>query len=463
MITASEFIPPQSLDAEMSALGAMMLSAEAVQMVIERCRVEDFYRGGHRTLFDAMLAISDRMEPVDLVTVQEELQRRGELDKIGGTEYLLQLAEMVPSVSNAGYYAEIVRRKSMLRRLKEAAEEVEKLVHSDEDFDAVFDRAEQAIFSAGQRRLGQYFQHAKPLISEYFDQVTDLYENDKVMMGMPTRYPDLDRVTTGLYPGELTILAARPSVGKTALALHMAMNVALFQKQTVAFFSLEMPAMQLIQRMICSNAAVNSQSLRTRLNEDEFSRIHMATDRLYSMPLYIDDSSDVSSLEVLAKCRRLKSEHDLGLIVVDYLQLMRGGRRTENRVQEISEVARGLKRIAKDLSLPVIALSQLSRSVEYRDDKRPLLSDLRESGSIEAEADVVLLLYREAYYKRKASGPADEQEDDKEPEQWKSDEGHTTEKVEVDIAKNRNGPTAKITLAFQPEFARFLPLERDKR
>jgi replicative DNA helicase len=460
VVTAAKHLPPQNVDAEMSALGAMMRGGGGLEAVLEGCKVDDFYHSTHRTIFDAIASLTDRSEPVDLITVQEELRRAGKLEECGGTEYLVQLVESVPGVANASYYAEIVRRNSMLRSLLGAAEEVLELVRSDEEFDAIFEQAEHKIFSAGERRIQRFFHPVKDLITTYFEQVQDAFDTGKHQMGVPTGFADLDAITSGLYPSDLTIIAARPSVGKTALALHTAMNVATRQKLTVAFFSLEMSATQLVQRMVCSTAPVNSQRTRTvSLRDEDFERIHTAADKLFTIPMYIDDSSDLTTLEVAAKCRRLKSQYGLGLVVVDYLQLMRGGKRAENRTQEISEIARGLKRIAKDLDVPVIALSQLSRSVEQRESKRPLLSDLRESGSIEAEADLVLLLYREGYYKQQ--GRRDGEEGDEEEEAMV--DGVPTEKVEIIVAKHRNGPTGSVFLAFQPEFARFLSYERGGR
>ncbi len=455
MVTAAQVLPPHDLEAEMSVLGSMMVSPNAVELALERCKQQDFYRPIHQTIFDAICSLVDRSEPVDVITVKDELLHRGVLEDSGGIDYLTQLVDTVPTAANAGHYAELVRRNSMLRSLLSASDEIRALVHSDRDFQAVFDMAEHKIMEAGQRRIGRMFQSANDLIHEYFEQVQEAFDTGKKQMGIPTGFADLDQLTTGLYASDFIIVAARPSVGKTALVLHIAMNIALRQQLPVAFFSLEMSASQLVQRMICSQAPVNSQRTRTvNLRTEDFQKIHEAADRLYKIPLWIDDSSELSTLEVLAKCRRLRTEHGLGLIVVDYLQLMRSASRTENRTQEIGEIARGLKRIAKELEVPVIALSQLSRNVEHRENKRPMLSDLRESGSIEAEADLVLMMYRDSYYKRAGDG------EDSDEEQYKPSDGTSTDKVEVNLAKHRNGPTGLVTLAFQPEFARFLSYER---
>ncbi|GMV37209.1 MAG: replicative DNA helicase [Fimbriimonadales bacterium] len=452
MVSVPERIPPQDLDAEMSALGAMMFSPQALEAVLQQCRSEDFYRPSHRAIFDSIASLVDRGEAVDPITVKDELQRVGKLQECGGMDYLLQLTESVPSAANAGYYANIVVENAIRRNLRSAGAEVMQLAYGEDEVAEVIDQAEQRIFAVGQRRMGKDFQPAKQLITEYFERVEEAYATHKRQMGMPTGFADLDDLTTGLYPSDFIIIAARPSVGKTALALHIAMNCAMRHQATTAFFSLEMSASQLAQRMVCSVAGINSQRARTvNLSEDDFDRIHAAADKLYTVPLYIDDSSDISTLELMAKCRRLKAQHGLGLVVVDYLQLMRGAKRSENRTQEISEIARGLKRIAKDLEVPVIALSQLSRLVEHRENKRPVLSDLRESGSIEAEADVVMLLYRASYYKQEAEGETAE-EDARAPGE--------PDTVEVNIAKHRNGPTGVVKLAFQREFARFLSFAR---
>jgi replicative DNA helicase len=449
-------VPPQSLDAEMCTLGSMLIDRVAIDKVAETLNADDFYREIHRHVYDAIVSLHERDEAVDMVTVKEELIRRDLLSTIGGVDYLAQLMESVPSAANAEYYASIVEEKAILRRLQSAAHRIVQMSENEEeDINDILGKAEQCVFDVGQRRMGSYFTPIKPLVSEMIDKLEQLYLAGKPVIGLPSGFEQLDRMTSGLQPSDLIILAARPSMGKTSLCLSMAQHAALREEKTVALFSLEMSKEQLVQRMLSAEANIGGTKLRTgSLKDDDWQRLSAACEKLHKAKIWIDDAADISSLEMRAKCRRLKAEAGLDLIVVDYLQLMRGSRRTENRTQEISEIARSLKALAKELRVPVLALSQLSRAVEHRDNKRPMLSDLRESGSIEAEADIVMFIYREEYYKRRDAG-------DDDPTPSETPGGIRTEEAEIIISKQRNGPVGTIKLAFQPDYARFRNLASD--
>jgi replicative DNA helicase len=437
----------------MSTLGSMMLDQHAIEKVAEILRPDDFYREAHRILYEVILSLAERHIPVDLLTVQEELRRRDQLEEIGGLPALVQIVESVPTASNAEYYARIVEEKAILRRLIRAAHDILQLADDPElELQDVIDRAEQAIFSVAQRRLGRYFSPIDRLLLQALEHIERVQLSGRGILGIPTHFPALDYKTSGLQPSELIILAARPSVGKTALALNIAENVALRENRPVALFSLEMSREQLVQRMLCSQAGVSGNRIRHgTLTEEDWERLQMAAERLFRAPIFIDDTSGLSVLEMRAKCRRLKAErNDLALIVIDYLQLIRShSRRAENRNQEIGEIARALKGLAREFEVPVLVLSQLSRAVERREEKRPILSDLRDSGSIEAEADVVLFIHR-------PNRRGDELDDDEPREAGVV----PTEEVEIIIAKQRNGPTGRISLGFQPAFSRFVTLER---
>ncbi|GIV07727.1 MAG: replicative DNA helicase [Fimbriimonadales bacterium] len=455
-------IQPHSTEAEMSVLGSMMLDADALDKVIEILQVEDFYHPAHRILYEAIASLHERSQPVDLLTVQEELRRRNRLDEVGGVPALVSIIESVPTAANAEYYARIVQEKAILRRLLRAAHEIVQLAEDPElDLQQILDQAEQAVYQVAERQIGREFREVNHLVLEVLEQFEERYQTlqehpgGEFLLGVSTGFRDLDRVLSGLQRSELIILAARPSVGKTSLAINIAEHVAIRQNQAVAIFSLEMAAEQLVQRMLCSQAAVSAQRLRRlQLNPDEWGRLHGAAERLFRAPIFIDDTSSLSPMEMRAKCRRLKAklaDRNLGLIVVDYLQLMRSSnRRVENRNQEIGEIARALKQIAREFHVPVLVLSQLSRSVERRENKRPMLSDLRDSGSIEAEADVVLFIHREEYYGDKEATPVE------------PPPGYVRqEEVEIIIAKQRNGPTGKVVMAFQPDYSRFVGIERE--
>lgn len=447
-----ELTPLYSYEAEMSTLGSMLLSERAAEEIVTILDEMDFYRPAHRMIFKAMKQLTQNNKPIDMLTLRDELSARGNMADVGGEDYLLEIAEYVPSPANSNYYAQIVLDKSTLRRLEDAGQRIRGVVHDPDagSVDDKVDKAEQLVFEVGRKSLGKYFQHVRGLAKEFFVDVDNIIESGTPLSGLKVGFWDLDRLTTGFYPGDFVIIGARPAMGKTSLALDMVVNVAqkLVREEkegSIAVFSLEMGAIQLVRRMASMISGVSASVLRQDkpITDRQYKLLADACDELYSLPIYIDDASDVTPLEMRGKCRRLKAERGLSMVVIDYLQLMKGGRRTENRVQEISEIARACKSMAKELEVPVIALSQLSRAVENRDDKRPQLSDIRESGSIEAEADLVMLLYRDSYYKAK---------EEHRPETENFDD---VQSAEVIIAKHRNGPTGKVILGFQPAFARF--------
>ncbi len=448
-------VPPQNIEAEQSTLGSMMIERTALEKGLEILQSEDFYRPAHQEIYDAMAALAERDEPCDIITLKEELRKRGKLEECGGTEYLMSLVESVPTAANIEYYARIVEQKSILRKLIAAGTEIIGMAQNEEeDIDSITDRAERLIFGVAQRRIGEYFRPITPLVMQTWEWIDRRYHDKGEASGVPTGFVKLDHMTSGLQPSDLIIIAARPSMGKTALALDIAVNAATQSKQTVAIFSLEMSAEQLVQRMMCAKARANAHRLRTGyFQDDEWDRLAKAASVLWDAPIYIDDSTDMTPLMMRAKCRRLKAEHGLGLVVIDYLQLMRSQKGLDNRQQEISEIARGLKGLARELKVPVLALSQLSRAPEKREDKRPMLSDLRESGSIEAEADLVMLLFRPEYYVVKEIEDT-EAVRGKTGDALDPDQRHV-ETTEIIIAKHRNGPTGTVKLGFVREFASF--------
>ena len=433
-------VPPQNLDAEESVLGAMLLSPGAIGAVSEIVDAGDFYRDSHSTIFKAALGLYAKGEPVDAITLVDELEERGELDAAGGRSRVHELAALVPATANAAHYARIVREMATLRGLIEAGSEIARLgwERPGETSDLV-DRAEQTIFALSQQRVTSEFSHIEELLKESFERITALYEAGAEVTGTPSGFKDLDRITSGFQPGNLIIVAARPSMGKSALGLCMATNLAVRYELPVALFTLEMSKAEVTQRMMCSEAKVESQRLRTgKLAVDDWPRLTAACDKLAKAPIYVDDTGSITMMELRSKARRLKSkEPNLALIVVDYLQLMTSGGPIENRVQEVSQISRQLKVLARDLDLPIVALSQLSRAVEQRHDKRPILSDLRESGSIEQDADIVAFVYRDEYY---------------------NDESDQQGLAELIVAKHRNGPTDTVKLAFMKRFAKFADL-----
>jgi replicative DNA helicase len=461
-MTLADRLPPQSLDAEQAVLGAALISRTAVERVLEMLERDDFYLEAHRRIFDVLIYLSERDLPADVLTVPEELRRREQLDQVGGMAYVYTLAESVPTAAHVEYYARTVTEKSTLRKLIQAAGEITAVAHEqEEDVDQIVDRAERLVFTVAQRRMRQGFIPIRPVLFDAMERLDQVRTSDSRLTGIPTGFAELDQMTSGFQAGDLIIVAARPSMGKTALCLGIGVQAAALSGQPIALFSLEMSKEQLAHRMICSEARVDSMRLKTGYlrtsgddEESDYVRLGRAVGRLGELPVFIDDSSDISVLEMRAKCRRLKSEHGgLGLVVVDYLQLVRGHGRQENRNQEISVIARTLKGMARELNVPVLALSQLSRLVERRDDKRPMLSDLRESGSIEAEADLVIMLYRQSYYDRKQA-----REEGEEPPRRSGEEEQ--ENTEVIVAKHRNGPVGTIFLGFQRRYARFVDLEQ---
>ncbi|MBI3910214.1 MAG: replicative DNA helicase [Armatimonadetes bacterium] len=454
LVPALERLPPQALEAEQAVLGAMMIERTAVESVREILLPEDFYREAHRRLYEAICALDDLDEPADPLTVAAELERRAQLDAVGGRAYLNVLINTLPAASRAPAYARRVQDASILRRLIEVGGEVVGMAYDQQEpVDQIVDEAERLVFSVGQRRSHQYFTHIKPLLFQAYEEAQRAHQTHERVTGIATGFTDLDDMTSGLQPSDLIIIAGRPSMGKTALALNIAVNAADRHQVPAALFSLEMSRLQLIYRLICSEARVDGIRLRSGYlrtatddnEDDDWTRLGRAIGRLGGLPVYIDDSSDISALEMRAKCRRLRAEHGLGLVIVDYLQLVRGHGRVENRTQEISLIARSLKSLARELNVPIIALSQLSRNVERRDDKRPMLSDLRESGSIEAEADLVLMLFRSSYYDRREASA----------EEPRAPDASQGEVAEVIVAKHRNGPTGVVRLEFLRRYAAF--------
>ena len=439
-------IPPQNIDAERSTLGSMLLEKEAIEKGIEILKAEDFYREAHRVIFEVIVHLSNKGEPIDIITVSEELTRRNMLDKVGGIPYLTALANAVPTAANIEYYARIVGEKSLLRSIITVASNIISMGYEGaEEVNVIMDEAEKQIFQVTQRRNTKGFVSLRNILIETFERIEMLYESKGGVTGLPTGFTDLNRMTAGLQPSDLIILAARPSMGKTTFALNIAQSAAVEQKIPVIVFSLEMSKEQLALKLLCSEAGVDNQRIRTgTLMDCDWPRLSHALGSLSEAAMFIDDTPGVTALDIRAKARRIKAEHGLGLIVIDYLQLMQsnGKGRSENRQQEVSDISRTLKSLARELHVPVVALSQLSRAVEQRTDKRPNLSDLRESGSLEQDADLVAFLYREDYYN---------------PE---TDKKNITELI---IAKQRNGPVGTIDLLFQKEFSKFVGLEKFRK
>ncbi|GAB2716982.1 replicative DNA helicase [Paenibacillus thermoaerophilus] len=434
-------VPPQNLEAEQAVLGAILIDAEVLPVVAEKLGPEDFYRTAHQRIMEAMLELHQEDEPVDLITLTARLQDKQQLEDIGGVSYLAKLANAVPTSANVEYYASIVEEKSLLRRLiRTATQIVSNGYASTDDVGELISDAEKRIMELSNRRSGTGFVSIRDVLMEVFDKVEMLYNQKGGTTGIPSGFHDLDRMTSGFQRSDLIIVAARPSVGKTAFALNIAQNVGVRAKQTVAIFSLEMGAAQLVNRMICAEGNIDAGRLRTGyLEQEDWERLTMAIGTLSESNIYIDDSPSVTVYDIRNKCRRLKQEKGLGMIVIDYLQLIAGRGKSDNRQQEVSEISRMLKQIARELDVPVIALSQLSRGVEQRQDKRPMMSDLRESGSIEQDADIVAFLYRDDYY-------------DKETEKKNI--------IEIIIAKQRNGPVGTVELMFKKEYNKFVSLDR---
>lgn len=439
--------PPFSPEAEASVLGGMLIDRDAVPRVVEFVDDSMFYREAHRRLFRAMTRLFERGSVVDVITVAEELNRTGELENAGGMEYLASLTNAVPTAANIEYHGRIVHDKALLRRLIDAAQAIVREVYEPGDrmVDEILDHAEQKVFRVSEARDRDGFVWIKEVLYSAFEQIEKLQESPGDVSGLATGFADLDRMTTGLQPGDLVIVAGRPSMGKTSWALNVAQTAAIEHEVPVAVFSLEMSKEQLVQRLMCAEGRVDAQNLRRgKLSADEYGRLGQAAGHLNAAPIWIDDSATSNVLEMKAKSRRLMAEADLGLIVVDYIQLISSSARTDSRVQEVSEISRGLKAMARELEVPVIALSQLSRAPEQRPDRRPQLSDLRDSGSLEQDADLVMFLYRQEYY----TGPEDK-------------DGNSVEgKAELIVSKQRNGPTGTVELFFHKSYTRFDSLSR---
>ncbi|ARY90328.1 replicative DNA helicase [Lacticaseibacillus styriensis] len=442
--------PPHSDEAERAVLGGIFLNADTLPDAQEYVTADDFYKKAHRLLFQAMTDLQDNGTAIDTVTVTDYLDNHNQLDDIGGSGYITDLVASTPIASNVVYYAKIVQQKSTLRKLINTAQNIASRSYTEQDdVEGLVEDAERQIMDVSENRNQAGFKQIKDVLNQAMAQIDQLYQNDQTITGLPTGFRDLDKITTGLHEDEMIILAARPAVGKTAFALNIAQNVGTKTDKSVAIFSLEMGAEQLVNRMLCSEGSIDANHLRTgQLNEEEWQNLIIAMGSLSKAKIYMDDTPGIRMAEIRAKCRRLAREQgDLGLIIIDYLQLIEGSGQ-ENRQQEVSAVSRQLKKLAKELHVPVIALSQLSRGVEQRQDKRPVLSDIRESGSIEQDADIVAFLYRDDYY-RDAEGDDDD-------DQGGSDDGDdNVGEVEVIIEKNRSGPRGTVKLLFVKSYNKF--------
>jgi len=437
-------VPPQNLDAEQALLGSMMMDVDAVVKAVEFIVADDFYQASHRAIFQALVNLFQANKPCDMVTLQEELRTQNQLQDVGGASYLAQLLNVVPTAANAEHYAKIVKEKSLLRQLIGVSGEIARTAYEPQVVaQTVLDEAQQKVLQLTQMGKTQSYVRIRDLVADTFNQLERLYEHKQSVTGVATGFTKLDEMTSGFQPSDLIIVAARPSMGKTAFCLNIAQHVASVNGVPVLVFSLEMSCKQLMQRLIVSEARIDGQKIRNGfLADEDWAKLTMTAGVLEETPIFIDDSPNATLMEVRSKARRAKAQENIGLIVIDYLQMMSlqsGGSSQDNRVQEISAISRGLKGIARELSVPVICLSQLSRAVESRTDKRPMLSDLRESGAIEQDADVVIFLYRDQYYNQKKE--------------------ESRNKAEVIIAKQRNGPVGTCEMAFFPHFARFDNLE----
>jgi len=434
-------IPPHSIEAEQSVLGAMLLDREAIISASEIVRAEDFYKDTHKEIFEAMEELFEKGEPVDLITLEEQLKQRGTLEGVGGVEYLTDLSSSVPSIANVHHYAKIIQEKSLLRKLIKVCDQVaDKSYESKEDVSEIIDQAEKGIFDLSYRRSSRAFVPFKEVLISSFNKIEELYSNKGKITGVPTGFIDIDNKTSGMQKSDLILVAARPSMGKTALALNITQYAALQAGASVAVFSLEMAKEQLVNRMICAEASIDSHKLRTgNLEEEDWPRLADAVARLSKAQIYIDDTPGITVPEMRSKARRLKLEKSLNLIVIDYLQLMQSNKRSESRQQEISEISRSLKALAREVDCPVLALSQLSRAPEMRSEHKPMLSDLRESGAIEQDADVVMFIYRDEYYH---------------PDTEKKNI------AEIIIAKQRNGPTGTVELVWMDKHTKFVDMAK---
>ena len=433
-------VPPQDLHAEQSVLGSMLINKDAIADCLEAVKAHDFYRPAHELIFDAVLDLFGRGEPADAITVADELGKRGDLTRIGGQAYLHQLIQSVPTAANAGYYAEIVHERAVLRRLVEAGTRIVQMGYAqgEGDIDEIVNRAQAEVYSVAEKRGGEDYNVLGDLLNETMEEIEAASGRTDDLIGVPTGFIELDELTNGLHPGQMIVVAARPAVGKSTLGIDIARAAAIKHNMAAAVFSLEMSRTEITMRILSAEATIQLQDLRKGLkNQEQWTKLARIMGKISNAPLFIDDSPNMSLMEIRAKCRRLKQQHNLRIVVIDYLQLMSSGKKVESRQQEVAEFSRALKLLAKELEVPVIAISQLNRGPEQRTDKRPQMSDLRESGSIEQDADVVILLHRDR------SDPERDGEAD------------------VIVAKHRNGPTKDIVLAFQGHYSRFNNMARD--
>ncbi len=435
--------PPQDVAAEQAVLGGMMLSKDAIADVVEALRGADFYRPAHELVFEAVLDLYGRGEPADALTVADELTKRGELGRVGGVSYLHTLISSVPTAANAGYYAEIVRERAILRRLVDAGTRIVQLGYAPDggDVDALVNEAQAEVYSVTERRASEDYVPLSATIEATIEEIDASQGRGDELIGVPTGFAELDQLTNGLHPGQMIVIAARPAIGKSTVGLDIARSASIHHGLTSVIFSLEMTRTEITMRLLSAEASVSLQNMRKgTMRQEDWTKLASTMGRVNEAPLFIDDSPNMSLMEIRAKCRRLKQRHDLKLVIIDYLQLMTSGKRVESRQQEVSEFSRALKLLAKELEVPVIAISQLNRGPEQRTDKKPAMSDLRESGSIEQDADMVVLLHREDAYEKESprAGEAD-----------------------FIVAKHRNGPTATLVLAFQGHYSRFVDMAHE--
>ena len=437
-----EKLLPQNIEAECGVLGSIIIDPEAIVQVADFLHPDDFYRDAHRSIYEIILHLYEQHEPADFITICDELERHNKLEDVGGASYITSLINQVPTSGNVEYYGRIVERTSILRRLIHAAGQIAAIAYEEGDADVALDRAEQLIFGISQKHARSDFSQLRDILSEYMDKLDQLHERRGTIVGVPTGFTDLDRLTGGLQKSDLIILAARPAVGKTSMSLSLAHNAAIKYQQSIAVFSLEMSKEQLVQRLLSMDAGIDQHRLRTGwIEDDEWERIVYSMGTLSEANIWIDDTAGISTVEMRSKARRLHAQHTIDLIIVDYLQLMQatiGNKRNENRVQEISEVSRSLKALARELNIPVLALAQLSRAVESRQSKVPQLSDLRESGSLEQDSDLVMFIYRDDVY---------------------NPESERKNIADIIVAKHRNGPIGEVSLYFQASQTRFRDLE----
>jgi replicative DNA helicase len=430
-------IPPQNIEAEQSVLGAILIDSDAIHRVVDIVRPDSFYKEAHKQIYSTMLELTSKGEPIDIITLSEKLRANGLISKVGGASYINDLADVITTSANVEHYSRIIGEKAVLRNLISTGSGIVESAFSTLEATTILDDAEKKIYEIANARIKKGFVHIKDILVDVMDKIEEMYDQDEGILGIPSSYPDLDRLTSGFQPADLIILAARPSMGKTAFVLNLAINIALKEAKNVGIFSLEMSKEALVQRIICSDAELDGNKLKTgNLNDIEWKKLMRTMGRIDGANIFIDDTPGINAMELRAKARRIKVEKGLDLIIIDYLQLMQGSKlKVENRTQEISEIARLLKSIARELSVPVIALSQLSRAIEQRTEKLPRLSDLRESGEIEQTADLVMFIHRDDYYEASQG---------------------STSLTDIIIAKHRNGPTGKAELIFRKDIAKFV-------